>query len=115
MKVPEARRQALVKWLAQHGIPEPEFERKFHPARKWRFDLCWLAGKIALEIEGGIYGGKTETGRRYKGAHSSISGIKRDLEKYNEAVLHGWKLLRVPADRLYTLSTVDLIRRAFSL
>lgn len=63
--------------------PVPEY--KFHPTRKWRFDFAFVSEKLAIEIEGGIYSG---------GRHTRGSGFEADCEKYNEAVLLGWKILR---------------------
>lgn len=97
-------------WLRDHGIPAPVFEHEFHPDRRWRFDLAWPFAMLALEIEGGIYGGRDPaTGRRFKGAHGSISGIKRDIQKYNAGVVLGWAILRVLPDELYTQGTVDMV------
>ena len=39
--------------LASLGL-RPVIEFKFHPARKWRFDLCLEDHKIAVEVEGVI-------------------------------------------------------------
>ena len=64
---------------------------------------------IALEVEGGVYGGKASNGRRYKGAHASISGMLRDIEKYNQAAVCGWRVLRVTPDQLFTQRTVDML------
>ena len=63
----------------------PTAEHVFHPTRKWRFDYAFVAEKLAIEIEGGIYSG---------GRHTRGSGFEKDCEKYNEAVLLGWKILR---------------------
>lgn len=68
------------------GIPEPHPEFKFHPTRKWRFDLAWPDHKIALEIEGGIWTG----GRHSRGG----IGFLKDMEKYNEAGKLGWRIFR---------------------
>ena len=73
--------------LKQIGLPEPFYEYKFHPARNWRFDVAFPAHKIAIEFEGGIY----KIGR-----HQRPSGFMADIEKYNEAVILGWRVLRVP-------------------
>lgn len=88
-------------------MPVVEFE--FHPEHKYRFDYCWPAVKVALEVEGGLFGGKDAKGRQYKGAHSSISGMLRDLAKYNGAAIHGWRVLRVTPDQLFTQGTVDML------
>ena len=99
-------------WIKQHGLPPPTNEHPFHPSRGWRFDFAWPAFRVALEVEGGIFGGTDpKTGRKFKGAHSSVGGILRDIEKYNEGVAHGWRILRTPPDRLFSDTTVDLLRR----
>lgn len=63
-------------------------ELKFHPLRKWRFDLAIPERRIAIEYEG--------TNSR-KSRHTTITGYSEDCEKYNEAVKHGWQVLRYTA------------------
>jgi len=63
----------------------PIAEYQFHPDRKWRFDFAFVTEKLAVEIEGGIYSG---------GRHTRGDGFEKDCEKYNSAVLLGWKILR---------------------
>jgi very-short-patch-repair endonuclease len=63
--------------------PTPEF--RFHPKRRWRFDFAWPAEKIAVECEGGTWSG---------GRHTRGKGYEGDCEKYNEAVILGWRVLR---------------------
>lgn len=75
-----------------YSLPAPVREFKFHPLRKWRFDYCFPDKKIAIEIEGGVFSG---------GRHTRGIGYVRDMEKYNAATLHGWKLLR------YTPQNID--------
>jgi hypothetical protein len=74
------------------NLPEPEREYLFHEQRNWRFDYAWVAEGIALEFEGGIWM-KTKTGRS-KG-HAHPKRFLKDCEKYNEAALYGWRVLRV--------------------
>lgn len=64
-----------------------EREYKFHPTRKWRFDFAWPKLKIALEIEGVVWGDA-------KGRHQTALGIAKDCEKYNEATRMGWDVYR---------------------
>lgn len=64
-------------------------EHKFHPTRRWRFDFADLENKIAIECEGGIW----TSGRHTRGA-----GFSNDTEKYNQAVLLGWRVLRYCSD-----------------
>lgn len=101
-------------------VPEPIPEYKFHLTRRWKVDFAWVDEKIILEVEGEIYG----TGKpcfyckvRPTGGHSSISGILRDIEKYNEAAIHGWIVLRVLPEEL-TLENgkaFNLLEQAFKL
>lgn len=71
--------------LAEPDIPKPTYEYRFAPPRRWRFDLCWPEKMIAVEAEGGTWTG----GRHVRGA-----GFEKDAEKYNEAAIMGWKVLR---------------------
>ena len=63
----------------------PEHEFQFHPLRRWRFDFAFPSQKIAIECEGGIW----TNGRHVRG-----SGFEKDAEKYNAAVIAGWRVLR---------------------
>jgi len=68
-------------------LPAPIPEYRFHSERRWRFDFAWPLAKLAVEIEGGI--------SRWKpGRHQRDYGYQGDLDKYNAAVLSGWRLLR---------------------
>ena len=68
------------------GFPEiPVREHKFHSVRRWRFDLAFLENKLAIEIEGGVW---------IRGRHTRGSGFISDIDKYNNAVLLSWKVLR---------------------
>lgn len=69
------------------SLPAPEREHLFNPERGYRFDLAWPPAMIAVEGEGGIL-------QKGKG-HSSVSGILRDVEKYNSAALLGWTVIRI--------------------
>lgn len=89
------------------GLPEPNTEYRFHPDRRFEFDFAWPARKIALEVEGGIFMGK--------GGHSSITGIKRDIEKYNLAAVLGWRVYRVIPQNLCMLETINDLKRMFGL
>ena len=62
-----------------------EREHRFHPVRRWRFDFAWPAAKVAVEIEGGTWNA---------GRHTRGSGFAQDCEKYNTAVVCGWRVLR---------------------
>ncbi len=103
----------VLAYFRECGIPEPETEVQFAESlgRKFRFDFAWEEvwkdehtatwPMVALEVEGGIY---------TRGAHGSISGIKRDMEKYNLAASLGWRVLRVTPENLCTNETISLIQ-----
>lgn len=63
-----------------------ELEVRFHPTRRWRFDVAIHELKLAFEIEGGTWRG---------GRHVNPIGFAKDCEKYNEAVKRGWKVFRL--------------------
>lgn len=100
--------------LTTHGIPEPTTEHRFHADRMWRFDYAWPRWKVALEVEGGVFGYTDQrTGmRRMGGAHGSISGIKRDMEKYSHAAAMGWLVIRCLPTTLATGETIAYIKGA---
>ncbi len=78
-------------------LPTPEF--KFCKDRKWRFDYAWPKFKIAVEQEGGIW---------IRGRHTRGSGYIKDMEKYNKAVMLGWKVLRYTPDQMLYEAINDL-------
>ena len=71
------------------GIPAPELEYRFAPPRRWRFDFAWPAHKVAVEIEGIVY-------REGGGRHQRGAGFVADCEKYEAALLNGWRVYRIP-------------------
>lgn len=89
----------------QSGLPEPVTEYKFHVARKWRFDYAWPLQMIALEVEGGIWTG---------GRHTRGSGFLKDVEKYNAAAVHGWRVLRCVPDNLLSTDTIRTLKAVMS-
>jgi very-short-patch-repair endonuclease len=72
----------------------PECEYRFDPERRWRFDFAWPSLKIAVEVEGGVW---------IRGRHIRPLGYLADLEKYNRAVVLGWRVLRYAPNQLRQL------------
>ena len=66
-----------------------ESEFIFSNERKFRFDWAVPQLCIAIEYEG-IFSEKS--------GHTTLSGYKKDVEKYNLATKLGWKILRYTAD-----------------
>jgi len=56
--------------------------------RKFRFDLAIPSRQIAIEIHGGAY--VKRKGGSIGGAHHSIEGRRRDMEKARLANVQGW-------------------------
>ena len=59
--------------------------------RKWRADFAHLPSRTLIEIEGGIY---------VNGRHNRGAGFAADLEKYLEASLAGWRVVRLGPNEL---------------
>jgi hypothetical protein len=94
-----------------YDIPEPTAEYKFHPDRKFKFDYAFIEQKIAVEIEGGIFPFVDKRGAYHKhGAHGSISGILRDMEKYNLAAVLGWRILRYQPGKINYLQIQEVLK-----
>ncbi|MDO7434570.1 DUF559 domain-containing protein [Acinetobacter baumannii] len=81
---------ALVQHLKSHKI-DFEQEYKFHPKRKWRADFLITGTKILVEVEGGIWSG---------GRHTRGKGYLGDMQKYNEAAMMGFKVLRFSTEQV---------------
>lgn len=69
------------------GGPALAAEHRFHPGRKWRFDRCHVAARMAVEIQG-------------RGRHQSERGYKADREKINEAQRLGWTVFELTGDQI---------------
>lgn len=87
------------------GLPESVPEYRFHPTRRWRFDLAWPDEMLALEIEGGVW---------TAGRHVRSQGYLGDMEKYNAAMLLGWRVLRVSTRMVADGRALALLLEAFS-
>ena len=60
--------------------------------RRWRFDYCIPSEKIGIEIEGGTW---------RKSRHTTGTGFRADIVKYNFAVVHyGYRVLRYTPDQI---------------
>lgn len=66
---------ALLWQITASQLPQPVTEHRFHPKRRWRFDLCWPVRKIALEVEGGIW---------VNGRHTRPAGYQADCVRLLE-------------------------------
>jgi len=85
-----------------HLIPE----YKFHPARKWRFDYAIPKYMIAIEVEGGVWN---------NGRHTRGAGYIKDMEKYNEATILGWRILRYTPQQFNLFRHIEDIKKIVML
>lgn len=103
--------RVLLEQIRLSELPEPVREYRFHANRQWRFDFSWKnVGKlVACEVEGGIWM-QTKTGRS-KG-HAHPKRFESDCEKYNEAALYGWLVIRVTPAMIRDGRAIDWLERA---
>ena len=86
-------------WLREHPeIPACVREHRFAPPRRWRFDFAWPDHLFAVEIEGM---GRADGGLA---AHRTRAGFLKDAEKYERAMILGWRVYRVPGPWVATPS-----------
>ena len=83
----------------------PEFVRefKFHSTRRWKADFAWPDVKLLAEVEGGIWNG---------GAHVRGKHYESDCEKYNEAALLGYRVIRVSSGHIKSGQALKWIEAA---
>lgn len=70
---------------------EPEAEYQFDAVRHYRFDACWPAWRVAVEVDGGQHA-------PHGGRHASDG----DRDKLNLAASLGWRVLRFSPHQLDT-------------
>lgn len=89
------------------GLPLPVREFRFAaPEREWEADFAWPDEKIILEVEGGAWSG---------GRHTRGSGYLKDMEKYNNATLRGYRLFRCTPSTLCKSATIELLKQAMEI
>lgn len=91
--------------LLRHQLPQPVREYKFHPIRKWRFDFAWPKIKLAVEIDGGTFGGT-----KMLGNHAIGKRYQEDCIKSNAAQLDGWAVLRADREMVCTEEFGDIVK-----
>ena len=100
----EALERVLRFQLRAAGLDDGLAEQvRFDPVRRWRWDFGWPAERLAVEVDGGLY---------VCGRHSRPGGQRGDMEKANEAILAGWRVLRVTRDHLASGEALAWIARA---
>jgi very-short-patch-repair endonuclease len=85
------------------GAPPFHTHYRFHPTRHWEVDVVWLEPrKLAVEVEGGTWVG---------GRHVRPEGFKRDCQKYAEAALLGFTVLRFTTEQIKNGEALEYVLR----
>lgn len=79
-----------------------ERQYRFHPTRMWRFDFAIPSIKLGIEIDGGTWMAKS--------GHTTGRGYQRDREKDQQAIHHGWTVLRFTAKDVKKLVAIKEVR-----
>lgn len=108
----KAQNMIFCQVLKDAGLPAPVREFRFHPTRKWRFDYAFVSWKLFIEFEGGAFL-RTEDGRS-KG-HANPVRFLKDMEKYNQATLLGWRSLRFTPRESCLTRTIETIKQALGM
>lgn len=108
----------MAEWLDEQGYPYVR-QWRFHPIRRWRFDfalghspapVAHAQGKtlermkLAIEVEGG----------QFTGGHKRGKAADSDTEKFNEATLRGWRVLRFTTRQVMSGEAWPVIHRAWT-
>ena len=80
-------------------------EHRFHPVRRWRFDFALPDYRIGIECEGLTHPGT-------KSRHTTNSGFEADCDKYNEAAIAHWRVLRFTWNMIRSGTALAMIQRA---
>lgn len=120
-------------------LPEPVQEYPFAETigRKWRADLAWPSYRILFEIEGAAFGNlihvapgswttKKVNGEKQKvvfddwqqvrlgGRHNVGAGMQNDCEKYSQAAILGWLVVRATGPMIRDGLAIELLEAAFA-
>lgn len=95
----------LAQCRSVESLPIPVTELKFHAVRRWRFDVAFVDAQLAVEVDGGGF---------IQGRHSRGAGMEKDAEKYAEAAILGWTIIRTTPKLVKNGQTLDWIVRWFA-
>ena len=86
----------------------PTFEREFAFAkpRRFRADFAWPERMVLVEIEGGVWSG---------GRHTRGAGFTKDCEKYCEAAMRGYTVLRFTSDHVKSGYAINVTKRILEM
>lgn len=91
----------LAAQISWSDLPRPTREYAAVPDRKYRVDFCWEREMLAVELQGGC--------------HTVRARWMQDIEKSQELLLCGWKVLYLSPMDVQAGRAVDLIRRSLKV
>src|SRR5258706_16217910 len=99
----------LLMQMRAFGLPEPKQQFYFAKAlkRRWRSDFGWDEPlyMLIVEVEGATFA---------NGRHTRGLGFEADCIKYAEAILMGYRVIRVTGGMVRDGRALDLVRRALA-
>jgi len=90
----------------QAGLPTPLREYAAVPGRRFRWDFAWTDARVLVEINGGTYA---------RMGHSTGTGIARDYEKSNLAMLAGWRTFVFDRRMVEAGTALDVTAKALGI
>ena len=97
--------RALAFAIRAAGLPAPETQYSYVPGRKFAADFAWPEARLLVEVQGGVY---------TRGAHGSVGGVLRDIERLNLATLAGWRMLRFAGQHIERGEAIEVIEEALT-
>jgi hypothetical protein len=81
------------------GLGKPCLEHYFDERRRHRADFAFKKQRLIVEIEGS--------------QHREKANFESDIQKYNLAAAHGWRLIRLTPNMILTGESVAVLQAAF--
>ena len=103
----ESKLEETFAWHLSQALPRFPYVReyKFCPNRRWRADFVFVEQNLIVEVEGGIW---------TDGRHTRGSGFEKDCEKYNAAVIAGFRVLRVTGAQIKSGQALEWVEQALT-
>lgn len=99
----------LLTLIRIYGLPEPVREYRAIKDRRFRWDFAWPERKLLVEIQGDIWAGR----RGEQSGHTSGTGLTRDYEKNNLAVMAGWQVLFFAGAMIKDGTAIECLQKYF--
>ena len=105
LEIPYAREYKFARELVGAHPKGIRARLKEASLKDWRFDFAWPEEKLAVEVEGGVF---------INGAHTRGAKYSDDCDKYNAALMAGWRVLRFTTKQVKNGRALELIQKALN-